>query len=775
MANPSTDGWKIIDSGFDPRQQLWAESVFSLSNGLMGHRASFEEQYSGETLPANYLSGLFVEEPIALRDLQPGYPTHRTFLADAPSWIDLELEFDGEALDLARCEILHFERVLHMKEAFLERSFTARMPSGRKVAVTARRFCSAVNRELGVLQYIVQPLDFSGTLALVTGVDANANTETASQELSTHWAEIESRQSRTQAYLLAEIKEADFQICTGMKLDIRSNDTAIHYHSFHIQRNRYAGLSVDMPCKKGDRIEIVKYAVSMASHQDKDPAALFGRCRRLLRQAAKKGFAALLGEHALAWAGLWGHADIRIEGDAEAQKAVRFNIFHLLQAYSGQDERLHIGLRGLTGENTGGAAYWSSDIFLPPFYAAAGNPQAARNLLLSRYRQLPKAKMAASRMGIGSGAALFPMATLDGDETVGQWESTFEAIHRNGAIAWAISQYFIQTGDKEFHYSFGLEMLTAIARFWARRTEWNDVSGYYELQGVTGPGEYEVNVNNNWFTNFMAAWCLRYAAEVALDADNARAQSENPGIELPGQEEIAQWKDISSKMWLPEDSARGLFLQQDGFLRKTLVTRSQLDPGELPLWKHWTWDRILRSPFSRHPDLLLGFYLFEEDFSREQLERHFDFYEPFTVFESGSSFAVHALLASRLGRREMAFGLTLQALRLDLDNILGETEKGCNIPAMGAAWRAIIHGIAGLSFGEKGFSLRPVLPFDWKSLCFALSYRNCRLQIHTTKTQCHLVNLSGQELEVQVFQKPYHLPPWGEVIAVNVDPMQTTD
>ena len=740
----------------------------------MGHRASFEEQYSGETLPANYLSGLFVQDEPNLRGMLPGYPAYQTVLANAPSWIDLELEFDGEALDLARCEILHFERVLDLKKALLERNFTVRMPSGRRVAVTARRFVSAVDRELGALEYIVQPIDFSGTLALVTGIDANTSAEEG-RAAPDHWAEVESRQSRTQSYLLAEIKKADFQVCAGMKLAIRCNETPVGYHSFRIQRNRYAGLSVDMPCKKGDRIEIIKYAAFMASHQDKDPAALFGRCRRLLRAASKKGFSALLEEHTLAWAARWGQADIQIEGDPEAQKALRFNIFHLLQVYTGHDERLNIGLRGLTGGETGGAAYWFSDIFLPPFYTASGNPHAARNLLLNRYRQLPRAKMAASRMGIGEGAALFPYATLDGEETVGHWETTFEAIHRNGAVAWAIHQYAIQTDDREFLYTFGLEMLAAIARFWVGRVEWNERCARYELHGVTGPGEYEVNVNNNWYTNFLAAWCLRYAAEVALEAQNTHLEGENTLPGPPGPEEIGQWLEISRMIWFPEDSASGLFLQQEGFMEKPRATKSQLDPGELPLWKHWTWDRILRSPFSRHPDLLMAFLLFESAFSHDQLERHFDFYEPLTVCESGSSFAVHALLAFRLGRPGPAFDLALSALRLDLDNLLGETGEGCNIPAMGAAWRAVVYGIAGLSFGEKGFSLHPVLPVNWKSFRFAICYRNCRLQIHITKTQCHLINLSAQEIEVQVFRKYYQLPPWGEIIAVNVNQIQTLD
>jgi maltose phosphorylase len=774
VAELKTTGWHIVAQGFDPGRQRWAERIFSLGNGVMGHRGSFEETYSGDSEAASYLSGLFAQEPVGQKPFFAGYPTQRAVLANVPAWIGLELEFDGESLDLARCEVLHFEQVLHLKEALLERSFTVRMPSGRRLAVVARRFCSAADRDLGVLQYIVQPLDFSGTLALTTGVDANAGRE-GNGTAAAEWAEVEARQSRTQAYLLVENKQSGVQVCAGMKLAISLNGAATDYHSFRIQRDRYAGLSVDMPCKKGDRIEIVKFAAYAAAHQDKDPAALFGRCRRTLRTAARTGFAALFKAHAEVWAGTWGGADVQIEGQAEAQDAVRFSLFHLLQAYHGNDERLGVGLHGLTGDKYGAAASWPSDIFLPPFYAAAHKPQLAKSLLLNRYRQLPKAAQAAAIMGFEHGAVLFPFATVDGEEATAQWELTFEAVHRNAAVAYAVYRYVLQTGDRDYLHTYGLETLTGIARFWAQRAQFCPERGKYMLQGVTGPNEYEVNVNNNWYTNYMAAWCLRFAAQVAAEAVHAASPPADPAFENPAPEETARWIAISQGIWLPFDEEHGIFLQQEGFLQKATLHRSDIPPDNLPLWKHWTWDRILRSPFLRHADVLQAFLLFENDFTEAQLARHFDFYEPLTMYESGLAFAVHGLLAARMDRREMAHSLIMRALRLDLDDWGEETKSGCDLPAMAAAWWAVIFGIAGLSAGETGISLRPSLPFYWKSLRFPFCYRNCRLQIHITKTQCHLVNLSEQDLKVHVFQKPYTLPAWGEIIALNAERIQSNE
>ncbi|GEM_PF-889050 len=768
MVEPKITGWHIIEQGFNPDRQRWAERIFSLGNGVMGHRGSFEETYSGESYAASYLSGLSAQEPFDQRPFFPGYPTQRAVLANAPAWIGLGLEFDGESLDLARCEVLHFERILHLKEALLERSFTVRMPSGRKVAVVARRFCSAADRDLGVLQYIVQPLDFSGTLALTTGVDANI--ERGGDEAAVaQWAEVEARQSRTQAYLLAENKQSGVLVCSGMKLAILLNGTATEYHSFRIQRDRYAGLSVDMPCKKGDRIEIIKFAAYATAHQDKDPAALFGRCRRTLRTAARAGFPALFKAHADIWAASWGSADIQIEGQGEAQEAIRFSVFHLLQAYHGNDERLGIGAHGLTGDKYGAAASWPSDIFLPPFYAAVDKPQLARSLLFNRYRQLPRAGQAAMVMGFQKGAVLFPFTTLDGEEATAQWELTFEAVHRNAAVAYAVYRYALQTGDRDYLHTFGLETLVGIARFWAQRVQLSHERDKYVLQGVTGPNDYEVNVNNNWYTNYMAAWCLRFAAEIVTEAAQAAATPADPAFEMPAPEETAQWLEISQEIWLPFDQEHGVFLQQEGFLQKQHLRRSDIAPADIPLWKHWTWDRILRSPFLRHADVLLVFFLFENEFTEEQLSRHFDFYEPLTVYESGLAFAVHGLLAARMDRREMAHSLIMRALRLDLDDWGGDTKTGCDLPAMGAAWWSVIFGVAGLSTEDTGISLRPSLPFCWKSLRFPFCYRNCRLQIHITKTQCHLVNLSGQDLAVKVFQKPYTLPAWGEIIALNAE------
>ncbi len=759
------EDWRIVEEGFHPENQLVAESLFALGNGAMGHRGSFEEPFSGQTMPGNYLAGLFYLDSPASGHSISGQPASRARLASAPNWIGLELEFDGEPFDLNRAEILEFRRVLNLREGYLQRSFTVRLPSGRRVQVVAQRFCSMVEPELGALRYQVQPLDFSGTLSITAYLDADVrNQEKDSDE--PFWVEVEAHLRRTQCYLLTEIKQTGFQVCTGMKLDLRQNGNPANFHSFRLQRDRYVGLSVDLPCRPGDVIEVFKYGAHTTSRYYADPASLLGRCEYVLKEASRKGFAALLEQHAQAWSRKWAHLDVQIEGDMAAQQAMRFNLFHLCQSYTGQDERLNIGLRGFTGDKAGGAAYWFSDLFLPDFYLATGQVEAARNLLLYRYRHLPKAQAIAERAGFSEGAALFPMATLDGEEALGNWELGLEAIHRNHAVAYAIHAYLAWTGDTSYLIDYGWEVLAALSRFWMQRVQYSPGKKAYVILGVTGPNDYEVNVNNNFYTNYLASWCLEFSANLLGELETMGTLSASSLQTFPKAAERAQWSTVARQIYLPKDAGSGLWLQQDDFLEKEIQPKTALPPGTLPLETHWTWDRILRSAYIKHADVLLAFFLFEDQFPAEELAKHYAFYEPLTVHESSFSHGVHAVLEARLGYAEGAHAHLNKALLADLSNLHGDTAMGCHLPAMALAWQALIRGFAGFRLEKNKFALNPALPSAWKSLRFALSFRSCKVQVHITRTQCHVINLTGEEVDFRIYKREYKLAPWGEVIAV---------
>ena len=332
-------------------------------------------------------------------------------------------------------------------------------------------------------------------------------------------------------------------------------------------------------------------------------------------------------------------SDITIEGDTKAQQGIRFNIFQLNQTYTGRDSRLNIGPKGFTGEKYGGSTYWDTEAYCIPFYMATKDHHVARNLLKYRYNHLEKAIENAKKLGFTNGAALYPMVTMNGEECHNEWEITFEEIHRNGAIAFAIYNYYRFTGDYSYIPEMGLEVLIGIARFWYQRATFSEHKNKYVILGVTGPNEYENNVSNNWYTNYIARWCIQYTLEQLekVEAGYKEDYDRIIGYTKLKKAETEEWRKVAEGMYFPFSEELGIYLQQDGFLDKELVTVADLPRTQRPINQKWSWDRILRSPYIKQADVLQGFYFFEDHFSIEDLEKHFDFYEPFTVHESSLS------------------------------------------------------------------------------------------------------------------------------------------
>jgi len=477
----------------------------------MGQRANFEEQYSGESLQGSYVAGVYYPDKTKVGWWKNGYPEYFAKVLNATNWIGIDVEIDGKSLDLAKCTIKEFRRVLNMKEGYLERSFTATTKAGKEVAVTAKRFCSIVDDEIGAIRYTVKPLNFSGDINVTPYLNGDVKNEDANWE-ETFWEKVKVVVKNSRAFVVAETKKTGFQVATGMKFDVGVNGKNDAYTTCKIKTGMYVGSSVDVPVKKGQTLVLHKYVAILASlNHPKDE--LYARCKAKVKEAAIEGFDRLLKAQKKAWAKKWKDSDIIIEGDVSAQQGIRFNIFHLNQTFTGVDERLNIGPKGFTGEKYGGSTYWDTEAYCLPFYLATTEEKVAKNLLIYRYKHLQKAIENAEKLGFTNGAALYPMVTMNGEECHNEWEITFEEIHRNGAIAYGIYDYIRYTGDQDYLIDYGLEVLIAIARFWAQRVHFSEPRQQYVMHGVTGPNEYDNNVNNNWYTNYIAAWCMKYAIE----------------------------------------------------------------------------------------------------------------------------------------------------------------------------------------------------------------------------------------------------------------------
>ena len=693
--------WNIIIEGFNKADITKHESIFSLGNGAMGMRANFEEDYTGDTLQGSYIGGVYYPDKTRVGWWKNGYPEYFAKVLNAPSWIGLHIKINGELLDLNTClEVKNFRRQLNMKEGWYERSFTAMLPNQQEIQVKVLRFLSLRYDELGALRYEITPLTIDTTIEIESYLDSGIKNSDANWD-ERFWNTLEISSEDNFATILAETKKTRFKVHTFMQNDLFIDNEALSITPKENKKENYIGLQYEVKVKQNQTFRIEKYGGYSRSND----------YSTLSKSIAL--FDSLLEKQKEDWATIWETSDIVIEGDEKAQQGIRFNIFQLNQTYSGKYAHLNIGPKGFTGEKYGGSTYWDTEAYCLPFYMATKGAEVARNLLMYRYNQLDKAIENAQKLGFTGGAALYPMVTMNGEECHNEWEITFEEIHRNGAIAFAIYNYTRYTGDESYLKDYGIEVLISIARFWAQRVSFSAEKQKYVILGVTGPNEYENNINNNFYTNYLASWCLRYAAEQVTTLQK----------EDITKEETQQWLHIAQNIYLPYSEKYGVYLQQDGFLDKDLKPVTAIPAEERPLNQHWSWDRILRSPYIKQADTLQGFYFFEDHFTKEELQRHYEFYEPFTVHESSLSPCVHSVLASALGKTDEAYTLYLRTARLDLDDYNKEVHEGLHITSMAGTWLSIVEGFAGMRVKNSELHFTPRLPKHWKSLSFKVIFQ----------------------------------------------------
>lgn len=755
------DNWSIIEEGFDAERVKSSESLFSIGNGAMGQRANFEESYSGHTFQGSYIAGIYYPDKTKVGWWKNGYPEYFAKVLNAPNWIGINIFINEENFDLNRCtEVRNFKRELNMKEGWYNRSFEAVLENGTEIAVNVRRFLSLAADELGVIRYEITPLNRAAQITFRPYVDAGVTNEDANWE-EKFWEPLDVQHSDNAAFVVARTFKTHFNVATYMHNTIYVNGieqnmvpVAADASPEKVQFTYTVGIA------QGETAAIQKlggYTVSLNHENHK----LTDAAKNVIADAKAKGYYALLDEQKQAWASIWEMADITIDGDVKAQQGIRFNIFQLNQTYLGKDPRLNIGPKGFTGEKYGGSTYWDTEAYCIPFYMATKDQQVARNLLTYRYNQLDKAIENAAKLGFTNGAALYPMVTMNGEECHNEWEITFEEIHRNGAIAFAIYNYYRFTGDYSYIPEKGLEVLIAIARFWYQRATFSTNRNKYVILGVTGPNEYENNVNNNFYTNYIAKWCIDYTVEQIGKVGEEYSDDHSRIMDKCNLDagEINRWKNVASNMFFPYSDEHNVYLQQDGFLDKELVKVSDLDKNQRPINQKWSWDRILRSPYIKQADVLQGFYFFEDNFTREQLERHFDFYEPYTVHESSLSPCVHSIQAAVLGRMEQAYTFYLRTSRLDLDDYNKEVEEGCHITSMAGTWMSIVEGFGGMRVKKDTLHFEPKIPEQWKAYSFKINFRNQVLKVSVTASETNFTLEGDKELTVYVNGKAVLVEP----------------
>lgn len=733
------DPWHIQSNKLEKKERRLQESLTSIGNGYMGMRGNFSEKYSGDHHQGTYIAGVWFPDKTRVGWWKNGYPEYFGKAINALNFSGVSIFIDDEEVDLYTDSINNFNLSLDMQKAVLSYSYEK-----AGVAVTVERFMSIVHPELAVFSFKFSSVDGeSHKVRTASFIDADVHNEDSNYE-EKFWTVLDKGGDKEGAYIANQtianpFGVEQFTVLAGQNFrgDFQAQgqeiqeEKVINYHEATVEQ---------------DPLHFEKRVLVLTSRDYSNLAAMHEALAGLNAVIQAKSYAQLLQEHEGAWGKRWELADVEIKGSDQAQQGIRFNLFQLFATYYGEDERLNIGPKGFTGEKYGGATYWDTEAYAVPLYLSLSDQQVTQNLLRYRHKQLPQAQHNARQQGLDG--ALYPMVTFTGVECHNEWEITFEEIHRNGAIAYAIYNYSNYTGDETYLAQEGLEVLVEIARFWADRVHYSERQKAYMIHGVTGPNEYENNINNNWYTNTLATWVLNYTME-------SLKKYPRPDLQV-STEELAKWNDITAHMYYPTDKELGIFVQHDGFLDKDLTPVADLDSKHLPLNQNWSWDRILRSPYIKQADVLQGIYFFGNHYSLEEKRRNFNFYEPLTVHESSLSPSIHAILAAELGMEDKAVEMYERTARLDLDNYNNDTEDGLHITSMTGSWLAIVQGFAQMKTWDGQLSFAPFIPKAWTGYSFRINYRNRLIKVSMgDKLQIEL--LKGETIDLEVYGKSVQL------------------
>ncbi|MBQ6144800.1 MAG: glycoside hydrolase family 65 protein [Lactococcus sp.] len=735
------DPWQIKSDTLEIEDRRLQESLTAIGNGYMGMRGNFAETYSGDMHQGFYLAGVWYPDKTRVGWWKNGYPEYFGKAINALNIAKIKLVIDGAEVDLATESISDFNISLDMAKGTLSYTYVV-----RGVKVSAERFFSVDILELAVFAFMFESVDGKDHKIQIDAIiDADVKNEDANYD-EQFWNILDKGQTNNGSYIATQTIENPFGV--DQFTVVASQTFAGNFEAVGQTTAEKAIINrFEQTVTAGDILIFEKRVIVTTSRDYADLTEVKAGNQAIVEKSVQmQDYNSLYQAQVTAWGKRWDIADVVIEGSDEAQQGIRFNLFQLFSTYYGEDERLNIGPKGFTGEKYGGATYWDTEAYAVPLYLSLADEKVTKNLLKYRRQQLPQAQHNARQQGLKG--ALYPMVTFTGVECHNEWEITFDDIHRNGAIPYAIYNYTNYTGDETYLAHEGLDVLVEVARFWADRVHYSARNDKYMIHGVTGPNEYENNINNNWYTNTLAAWVLSYTAESL--AKHSRADLNVTA------EELAKWSEIVDKMYYPYDEKEGVFVQHDGFMDKDLRPVSALDVTDLPLNQNWSWDKILRSPFIKQADVLQGIYFFGNQFSLEEKRRNFDFYEPMTVHESSLSPSIHAILAAELGKEAKAVEMYGRTARLDLDNYNNDTEDGLHITSMTGSWLAIVQGFAQMKTWDGKLSFAPFLPSDWTGYTFHINYRGRLLKIEVAENVTVSL-LSGEALNLEVYGQTVEL------------------
>ncbi|HXB64334.1 MAG TPA: glycosyl hydrolase family 65 protein [Solirubrobacteraceae bacterium] len=735
----AVEPWVMRETELDLNRLAQTESVFALANGHIGMRGNLDE---GEPagLPGTYLAGFHEVRPLPYAEPAYGDPEAGQTIVNVTNGKIVRLLVEDEPLDVRYGELRSHERVLDLRAGVLRRALEWQSPTGRVVRIRSTRLVSFTQRAIAAMLYEVEPLTAKTPVVVQSELVANETLPHSDSDPRDGAALVSPLRSErfdqheTRAVLAHSTRTSGLRMAAAMDHIIDGpSHTTTAVESFH----DLGRLLVTADLAPGQPLRIVKFVAYGWSRQRSTPA-IIDQVSAALAEARHRGWDGLLAEQGEYLDDFWDRADVEIDGDAELQQAVRFGLFHMLQAGARAEGRA-IAAKGLTGSGYDGHAFWDTETFVLPVLTYTV-PHAARDALRWRHRTLELARERARSLGL-EGAA-FPWRTIRGQECSGYWPAGTAAFHVNADIADAVARYQMASDDdREFVSDAGLELLIETARMW-RSLGHHDAAGRFRIDGVTGPDEYSAIADNNVYTNLMAERNLRAAFDCIQRHPRRAAEL---GVD---EEEAAAWRDAADAMLIPYDEELGVHPQAQEFTEHAIWDFDATAPEQYPLLLHFPYFDLYRKQVVKQADLALAMHLRGDAFSDEQKARNFAYYEPLTVRDSSLSAGTQAVIAAEVGHLELAYDYLAEAALIDLDDLQHNTRDGLHIASLAGAWIGAVAGFGGMRDHSGILSFAPRLPQALGRLAFRLCFRGRRLLVEVEPKQVSYSLLAGSSLEI---------------------------
>jgi trehalose/maltose hydrolase-like predicted phosphorylase len=706
------ENWLVVEDTFNPIKLRHSETVFTLGNGYLGTRGAFEEKYPDERR-ATFLHGVFDDVPVVF-----------TELANAPDWLEMEIMLDGERFTLDRGEILSFHRSLDLKTATLKRDVRWRSPRGQVTHLVFERFASLADEHLCAVKATIAPENYSGRVEVRAGIDGEMDNLSFK-----HWEWLDQGLRGQEAWLHCRTRVTKIELAVALNLSMTVAGKRSRVTRWDVHNHPTLVAFTEVP--SGESATVTKYISQCTSRDVKNPVK---SSRAVLKKTAWREWESVWEQHCKAWESEWERSDVLIEGDDEAQLAVRFNLFQLLIAAPRHDEHVNLGAKTLSGYGYRGHSFWDTEIFMLPFFTYV-RPEIARLLLSYRWHNLQGAKTKAEANGFcgaqypwesaATGEEVTPTWVPDpSDRTklIRIWTGDIE-IHISADVAYGIWKYWQATGDEAFLLERGAEVILETARFWSSRAEWKEDLQRYEISDVVGPDEYHDHVDNNIYTNALARWNL----QTALDLKN-RLEMDHPShwkkinrrVQLKPKE-LKQWQHVIDHIYMSFDPQTKLVEQFEGYFRRTDVNQVELEPRTESLQSIFGIEGVNDTQILKQPDVLMLMYLLPELYDFETVKANYAYYTARTDHTFGSSLgpSIQAIMACRVGDPG-AYEHFMRAARADLFDVRNNAGDGIHGASAGGLWQSVVFGFAGLERTTEGWRTNPHLPEGWRRVSFKM-------------------------------------------------------